>query len=251
MGYEYTLLCIGRGRAMTDNRMIIDETQRAELEFWRNAMRLNTCIPAIIDSFDATTQRVSATPAIMAKHVTMDQKVEYIPYPKITNIPLAIIKSAGLKFTYPVVAGQNCTLIFSQRSIDNFLIEGGIQRPFDTNTPSLTQIRCMDMTDAMCFPGVITDKETITDYATDAIEIRSTDGTTKVSVKENSLKFLQGNASIELSGGNITMTGATIDITGTTAVNINSPATMIDEKEFLTHIHSGGTGSSGNTGGVV
>jgi len=181
--------------------------------------------------------------------------VEYIQCPKITNIPLAITKGGGLKFTYPIKQGEDCTLIFSQRSIDNFLLEGDIQRPFEGEDPTKTTIRCMDMTDAMCFPGVITNKETISNYATDAIEIRNEDGTVKVSVKQDSLTLVQDSATIELSGGNINMEAGTINITGTTAVNITSPATSvgsvttIDEKPFLQHIHTGGT-IQGKTGGV-
>ena len=234
-----------------DYRIINSEETKFEILFWKKVFRLNTCIPAIIDGFDPVTQRVSATPAIRGKFIDLDNKVSYVDLPKITNIPLAIIKSAGLKITYPVEIGQNCTLIFSQRSIDNFIIEGGIQDPFDGPDPTKTQIRCMDMTDALCFPGIITDKESITDYATDAIEIRSADNTTKVSVKENSLKLLQGDASIVMSGDNITMAAKNITITGDTAVTINSPATEIDEKNFLSHTHSGVTGGTSNTGGVT
>ena len=237
---------------MTDYRMIVSQDEKVDVDFWRNAMKLNTCIPAIVDEFDSVTQRVSATPAIMAKVVKPDSTVQYIQCPKITNIPLAITKGGGLKITYPIKTGENCTLLFSQRSIDNFLIEGGIQRPFDTDAPATTTLRCMDMTDAMCFPGVITNKEAIANYATDAIEIRNESGTTKVSVKENSLLLKQESASVELTGGNIVMSAATIDITGTTAINITSPATTIDEKPFLTHKHTNGTLlPDGTTGGVV
>lgn len=242
---------------MTDNRLISTADQKVEIDFWRNAMRLNTAIPAIIDGFDPSTQRVSATPAIKAKYITPDNNVIYIQYPKITNIPLAMIKSQGLKITYPIEVGQNCTLIFSQRSIDNFMLEGNIQAPFDGENPITSTIRCMDLTDAMCFPGIITDKEPITEYATDAIEVRSADGKVKLSVKENSLKLAQESASIELSGGNITMNaaqitinGTQIDLTGTAAVNVASPATVIDSKNFLTHTHGGVTSGQGTTGGV-
>lgn len=234
-----------------DNRIISNPEQLFDIQFWKRVFRLNTCIPAIIDEFDPATQRVAATPAIRGKFVNPNNEVTYVDLPKITNIPLAITKSKKLKITYPVEIGENCTLIFSQRSIDNFIIEGGIQNPFDGQDPTKTQIRCMDMTDAMCFPGVITDKETIPNYATDAIEIRNEDGTTKVSVKENSLTLIQGNANMELKEGNINMTAATINITGTEAVNISSPASTIDSKEFLTHTHGGVMPGVGTTGGVT
>ena len=228
------------------------------MDFWRNVMRLNTSIPAIINAFDAATQTVSATPAIKAKYINPENgEVSYLQYPMLTNIPRAITRGAGVEITYPVTVGKPCTLIFSQRSIDNFLLEGGIANPVDGTDPTMAIIRCMDLTDAMCFPGVITTKDTISDYSTDAIEIRSDDGTVAVSVKQDSLTLKQESATITLSGGNIDMSAATINITGTEAVNITSPATAIgtvttiDEKEFLTHQHSGVTTGPGTSGGVA
>ena len=138
-----------------DNRYIVNQEQKDYLTFWKNAFLLNTIIPAIVDEFDVATQRVSATPAIQARYITPEGEVQYINYPKITNIPLAIIKCPGLKLTCPVKQGQNCTLLFSQRSIDNFLIDGKIHPPFEGDFPQFSSLRCMDMTDALCFPGII------------------------------------------------------------------------------------------------
>lgn len=236
---------------MTDNRCVTSMEQKIELDFWRNAMRLNTSIPAIINAFDATKQTVSATPAIKAKYVSPEGVVSYFPYPMITNIPLAIARGADVRITYPVTVGNPCTLIFSQRSIDNFIVEGSEAEPVEGPNPLTSAIRCMDMTDAMCFPGILTTKDIVSDYATDAIEIRSDDGKVKVSVKKDSLTLKQDSATMTISGGNITMSAATINITGTTAINISSPATKIDNKSFLTHKHSGVSTGGSNTGGVA
>lgn len=245
-----------------DNRIINSQEEQRRLSFLTQAMQLNTCIPAIVDDFDPNTQRVSATPAIQAKYISPEGKVTYFNYPKITNIPLAITKCPGLKITCPVKKGQNCTLIFSQRSIDNFLLDGTQPLPpLEGPDPRTTFIRCMDMTDALCFPGVITNNETICGYNNDAIEIRSTDGTTKVSVSENTLNFIQGGGSITMSEGNIEITATSIKITGDTEINGKTKisgsnvditgTTTINNKDFDTHRHSGVTGGSGNTGGVV
>lgn len=237
---------------MTDNRCISSPEQKIEIDFWRNAMRLNTAIPGIINAFDATTQTVSATPGIKAKYIDPTTgKVSYIAYPMITNIPLSIVRGAGISITQPITPGYPCTLIFSQRSIDNFVLEKNVANPVEGNNPMTSIIRCMDITDALCFPGIITTKDTIPNYATDAIEIRSDDGKTKVTVKQDTLTFLQGTATITMTGGNITMAAGTINITGTTAVNITSPESTMDSKPFLTHKHSGVTGGSSNTGGVA
>lgn len=219
-----------------DNRYIVNQEQKDYLTFWKNAFLLNTIIPAIVDEFDVATQRVSATPAIQARYITPEGDVQYINYPKITNIPLAIIKCPGLKLTCPVKQGQNCTLLFSQRSIDNFLIDGRIHPPFEGDFPQFSSLRCMDMTDALCFPGIITNPEAISNYNNNAIEIRNNEGTTKISVAENVLQFIQGGANITMSGGNINMTASKITLNG---------------KEWDTHKHSGVTPGSGNTGVIV
>ena len=219
-----------------DNRYIESQEQKDYLTFWKNAFLLNTIIPAIVDELDGATQRVSATPAIQARYITPEGEVQYINYPKITNIPLAIIKCPGLKLTCPVKQGQNCTLLFSQRSIDNFLIDGRIHPPFEGDFPQFSSLRCMDMTDALCFPGIITNPEAISNYNNNAIEIRNNDGTTKISVAQNVLQFIQGGANITMSGGNINMTASKITLNG---------------KEWDTHKHSGVTTGSGNTGAIV
>lgn len=219
-----------------DNRNIATQEQKDYLNFWKNAFLLNTMIPAIVDEFDVATQRVSATPAIQAKYTTPEMEVKYINYPKITNIPISIIKCPGLKITCPIKKGQNCTLIFSQRSIDNFLIDGKIHAPFEGENPAFCSIRCCDMTDAICFPGIITNPEAISGYNNDAIEIRNNAGTTKITVSENDLQFTQGDATLTMSGGIIEMTATKIKLNG---------------KEWDTHIHSGVTPGGGNSGEIV
>lgn len=220
-----------------DNRYIASAEQQDYLNFWRNAYRLNTAIPAIVDSFDVGTQRVSAIPAIKAKYITPENEVVYMDYPKITNIPLAVQKTAGLEITIPVKKGDLCTLIFSQRSIDNFLLDSTKPaQPFEGPDPRTSALRCMDMTDAMCFPGIIANDRTISNYNNSAIEIRSDDGATKVSVSQNSLNFVQGGASIKLEGGSVTITGSSITLNG---------------KDWDTHKHSGVQSGGSNTGAVV
>lgn len=220
-----------------DNRVVSTQEQQMELNFWRNAMRMNTSIPAIVDSFDVATQRVSAIPAIQAKYITPDQEVKYIDYPIITNIPLAIQRTAGLNITVPVKKGDLCTLIFSQRSLDNLLLDSTKPaKPFEGPDPRTSALRCFDMTDAMCFPGIITNDRAISNYNNSAIEIRNADGSTKISVTENSLNFTQGGATLELSGGNVTITATKITLNG---------------KDWSTHKHSGVTSGGSNTGVVA
>lgn len=220
-----------------DNRIVATKEQAEELRFWQNVMKLNTSIPAIIDDFDIGTQRVSAIPAIQAMCKNPDGTVYYINYPKITNIPLAIQKGLGISITYPIQKGKLCTLIFSQRSIDNLLFESSKPvNPFIGGPAYTSSLRCMDMTDAMCFPGIITNQEAIQNYNNNAVEIRNEDASVKISISQNDLTMEQEGASIKLSGGNVEIVGTSVTING---------------KDFDTHMHSGVTSGGSNTGGVV
>lgn len=209
---------------MTDNRAITTPEQNDELNFWRNMLQINTCIPAIVDTFDSATQRISARPAIRGKFINPDDfSVQYFDYPKITNIPLSIQWSPNIGgITYPIKSGDICTLIFSQRSLDNFLISGKTSNPFDPADSKYTEIRLFDLTDAMCFPGIITNNLQIQGYNNDAIEVRTVDGLKKVSVSENELTMQAGTSIIKVTEAGIDMTALQININGN--VNIISPA---------------------------
>lgn len=226
-----------------DNRIIVSDEQKFDLRFWRNVLQLNTSIPAFVNAFDPQTQRVSATPAIMAQYTSPDLEISYIQCPMITNIPLAVQRGNGLVITSPIEIGKLCTLIFSQRSLDNLIIDGTQQAMPYNGTGDFTAIlRCMDMTDAMCFPGIVTAATSITDYNNEAVEIRTEDGKIKISVDKNGLTLKQDGASMTMNGGNIAINATNISITGVTTIN---------GKDFDTHVHSGVTAGDTNTGAVV
>lgn len=221
---------------------------------------LQTSVPGIIDEAtvgDDGVLRVSAYSAIRLKFIDPETRaVQYIDAPKITNIPVAVnqCEGLGLSVTIPIRHGQLCTLIFSQRSLDNFATSGQISNPTEGEDAATCTVRCFDYTDAMCFIGVMTPANNISGYSQEAVELRNGDRSVCVSVYPNSISLKQGEANISLSGNNITMTAASITINGheftTSAVTLDAPTT-INGSDFDSHTHSGVTGGSGTTGGVV
>lgn len=219
------------------------------LQFDRNAANIHTSIPAIIQSVDYANQVVSAVPAIQIKIVDPNTKiVRYINRPVITNIPMALAwsESLGLGTTMPYKAGDKCTLIFAERALDNFLISGQISAPADGPTPETCTIRCFDETDAMCFPGIIT-KAKIPNYSPDAVEIRNADKSSLLSVSNTSLTLKQGDVSIVLANGKISIVGD-IEHTG----NQTSTGTITGQTDVVaagisgkahTHKYNPGPGS--------
>lgn len=212
---------------------------------------INTAVPGIIDELtvgDDGVARVSAFTAIRLKYINPDtQEVQYIDCPKITNIPLSVsqCEGLGLSITMPVLHGQLCTLIFSQRSLDNFATTGQVSNPTSGEDAALCTVRCFDYTDAMCFPGVMTPANSIQNYSQTAVEVRNRDGSVKLSVYPESLSLTQGSSSIQMAGGNITINAGAVTVNGDLSVS----GTISSETDVLSagisgksHVHTGNAG---------
>lgn len=211
-----------------DNRTITTAEQNEAINFWRNALLLNTAIPAIVDSFDGK-QKLSAMPAIRAKYVNPDTgAVTYYNYPKITNIPLSLNWSptyGGL--TYPIKQGDICTLIFSQRSLDNFMLSGRVSNPYDPEGMQYTELRICDLSDAMAFPGILTNNIPISSYNNEAVELRNANGQSVITVSNNALTLKCGASKIELTENGIEINGTQFNMTSQ-QVQIDTPITTFN-----------------------
>jgi hypothetical protein len=109
---------------------------------------IHTCMPATIEKYDFEHQKASVKPSI--KKTYRDGEVAEMPV--IEGVPVVFPRSGGASLTFPVNQGDAVMLLFSERSLENWLIEGGEQEPGDP--------RRMDLTDAIAIPGLYSFKET-------------------------------------------------------------------------------------------
>ena len=204
-----------------------------KLKEMMDRMLLDVCtsIPAIVESFDASTMTVDVTPAIQMKKRSQGV-VSWINLPKIVKVPVVVYGAGGFYHTIPITQGDDCLLVFSQRAIDNWHDQGGIQ-PSGNDDDS--GVRHHDMTDAFAFfsPRPLT--SVLSDYSTSSMELRNTDGTVKISVGESSISFTVGNTTIEITDGNISVAQADLSIDGDVSDSVSSMQDMRDI--FDTHTH--------------
>jgi len=120
---------------------VVKEAIRAALAL------VHTAIPAVVESYDSTTQTVTARPAIRFKHWDEDQEafVFHDP-PAIGNVPVAWMVGGTGSLTMPLAQGDHGMLVFCERSIDEWFTTGK-----DSNEPQ--DPRRHDLTDAWFFPG--------------------------------------------------------------------------------------------------
>ncbi len=103
---------------------------------------IHTTMPARIESYDHTQQRASVQPLIKKQY----RDGQEVSMPIIDRVPVVFPRSGGASLTFPVKAGDNVLLVFSERSMEKWLQDGGEQNPEDP--------RKFDLTDAIALPGL-------------------------------------------------------------------------------------------------
>jgi len=109
---------------------------------------MHTCMPATILVYDHTTQKATVQPVIRGRR--FDPETETVSHYKmaaISNVPVQFPQGTGFSITYPLTVGDPVLLVFSERSLDEWLL---------TATPdNLNQdFRRFDISDAVAIPGV-------------------------------------------------------------------------------------------------
>lgn len=198
---------------------------------------VHTCLPAVVTKVNHAEQLIDA-------QITIKRKLagKLVELPLLTNVPIRYPRSKTFSFTFPIEVGDHVELRFCERSIDTWLIDGGIQNPFD--------IRKHSLSDAFATPAMYHQKDIIPDFDPTNLEIKTNSGDTKIIVKasENVEIITTGeikaicqtllanvvdsvtincDSMIASVNDSITATCDTADITADTSVDITSPITTI------------------------
>lgn len=187
---------------------VADENAQLRETIDRALSRMNTCLPGIIESFDAGTQTASILPAIKMR-TFIDETINHIDLPLLVNVPVVFPKAGGFAITFPVIKGDECLIVFSQRAIDNWHEQGGVQPP-DSNAIGC---RHHDLTDAFAILAPSSIPEVLSSFCTDGVEMRNKDASVKITLKNSGI-FIVGDIH---QTGNFTASGNVSDGTRTIA----------------------------------
>ena len=158
---------------------------------------VNTSMPAHVISFDAATQLAEIQVSIMLR--TADGDIER---PPIVMVPVSFAGGNAFVIEHQIDPGDEGVAIFSQRSIDVWLDQGG---------PAAQGIaRKFDMTDAMFLPGLRSQKNKVSGFNNDGIMLRNKSGDQHF--------WIKSDGSMEISASTITING---DIISNGAINNN------------------------------
>lgn len=197
-------------------------------------------IPAIIVQFDPQKQTASVQPAI--KDTLQGQSVAL---PELSDVPVQFPRAGGYIITFPVKAGDECLLVFSDMCIDGWWQSGGIQNQAEK--------RRHDLSDACAILGITSVPKALKNVCMEGVQIRNDSGTDYIQISEQGILLKSKNIRIEGTTdivGVTTINGSRIGTDGTSTikgnVNITGDA-VIGGISFAGHTHSGVETGGGST----
>ena len=187
-------------------------------------------LPGKIEVYNPVLQSASVKPLIKRRFVGDDGKEDKDVLPVIMDVPILFPRGGGYFLTFPLAPGDNVTLLFADRSIDDYLYGDGA---IDTDPKDL---RRYDITDAVAIPSFYPFVKGIKDVVASGA-VLGKEGGYQVRVGEGSVDVVTGGAPSSL-GGFVAL-----------ALKVDAELTKI-KTALNTHVHTGtqpGTGSSGTS----
>lgn len=101
-------------------------------------IQMHNAIPCIVQKYNSTQNTVDCKPAIRERIAGPDGQVSYVELPMLINVPVVFPSTSNAHITFPLEKNDECLVIFSDLSIDNFWLKGSIQNPIENRRHDLS-----------------------------------------------------------------------------------------------------------------
>ena len=172
-------------------RQAIDKIVRTHL------LETNVCMPGIVRAYDHTKRRATIQPTINRQ--LLDGSIQ--DYPPIVGVPVHMPSGNGFTISLPIKVGDTVTLLFSQKSIEQW------KKSLTGDRVDPNDARRNDLTDAIAIPGLHPFS------MSPNLDIEGTD-TDLVLKNGSALIRMQPDGTIMLNGVTITPAGDVLSATG-------------------------------------
>ena len=209
-----------------------EEALKVMTENYVNNIRV--AIPAMIVQFDPQKQTASVQPTI--KDTLQGQSVAL---PELSDVPVQFPRAGGYSLTFPVKAGDECLLVFSDMCIDGWWQSGGIQNQAEK--------RRHDLSDACAILGITSVPKALKNVCMEGVQLRNDSGADYIEISEKGIVLKSKNIRIE---GTTMINGSCIGTDGTSTIKGNVNITenaVIGGISFVGHTHGGVETGGGNT----
>lgn len=134
---------------------------------------VHTALPGMIVEFDPISQ--TAKVQLLLRRIFKGDNA--LDLPQLINVPVWQPRAGGFVITFPIKPEDECLVLFSERSLDNWFKQSGVQTP--------TDFRMHSLSDAICLVGMSSEPKVITSYDTENFQIRNEDNDQSVTLLAN------------------------------------------------------------------
>jgi hypothetical protein len=159
-----------------------------------------TALPGIVLSYNAKDNTVEVQPATQSKRRLKSGQVTDETIPKCVDVPVHFPSAGGYALTFPVKKGDECLLIFSKHSIDNWWDKGDVR-------PQSHPTRQFNLSDGFAIIGTRSQKNALKEPSTDTVQLRSEDGKTLLEIDAHQTIRLVATTKIRMETPVLEVTG--------------------------------------------
>lgn len=194
--------------------------QREKLDDFEESLRVAisgllldvmTCMPVEIVSWDPVQNTCSAQAVLKSRVQAPDGSYSWVAAKPMIHCPVVFIGGGGWTATFPIKKGDEALAIFASRAIDNWWLAGGIQQR--------NELRSHDISDGFILVGPRSLPRVLTNINPNAMELRSDDGLTKITLTPGEVDINGPTAINATSATKITLTAPIVNVVGVLQVN--------------------------------
>lgn len=146
---------------------------------------INCAKVGVVQAWDAADNTVTVKVAFQqVTSVMPDGSKTLSEYPLLLKVPVCFPSGGGFTLTFPIAAGDECLVVFNDRQLDSWFVNGAGLPP---ETP-----RLHDLSDGIAFVGIRSTPRALPAINATGAQLRSDDGTTFVEVDDGRVKIHGG-----------------------------------------------------------
>jgi phage baseplate assembly protein gpV len=177
-----------------------------------------TALPGRISSYNPTNNTCTVLPMVQCSVTNIDGTQSWVSMPLLLDVPVSFPQGGGFALTFPVNNGDECLLIFSSRSIDNWYAQG-FQATNNNSHDALPQSNknMHSLNDAFAIVGVNSLVNPIPSINTTSVQLRAKATANNITIDPS------GNVTVNATN-NITATaGNFATVTASRAATVTAP----------------------------
>lgn len=203
-----------------------DDRANTDAQISGKLLDVHTSIPAIVISYNADERTITAQPAIQRVFSDGEGLEGATNLPPCVDVPVIFPMGGGYELTFPINAGDECLLMFSERCIDSWFGTGQPSEPAD--------FRQHDLSDAIAYVGLRSLAKKQPAW-TGGVELHGNGN--YVRIDANSVQMSAGGAVLTLTGSELLC-----------SVPIKAPNLTTSKMDVNAHVHNESIGSTTGTG---